>query len=62
MAGSCQIHPKYKGRKKPVNECPSCLAFYLTLKNRPRILPKPTKVYKDKSKYNRKEKHKKEED
>jgi len=54
----CEKHPKYKGKRKPKNECPGCLAFYLLLKNKPRVLPMPTKVIKDKSKYNRKKKHK----
>jgi len=56
----CAIHPKYKGRKKPKlcenKEC-KCIKIYITLKNKPRILPIPTKVIKDKTKYNRK-KHK----
>ena len=55
----CSIHKKYKGKRVPKNECPECLAFYLLLKNRPRILPRPTKVMRDKSKYTRKDKHKK---
>ena len=55
----CEKHPKFKGRKKPKYECTTCLNIYLKLKNKPRILPKPTRIEKDKSKYNRKDKHKK---
>ena len=55
----CDKHPKYKGKKKPKYECTQCLSIYLTLSKKPRVLPMPTKVIKDKSKYNRKEKHKK---
>lgn len=54
----CKKHPKYKGKKKPSCECFSCLEMYLFLHKKPRFLPKPTLIIKDKSKYNRKEKHK----
>lgn len=54
----CSKHPKYNGKKKPTNECGDCLVFYLAIKAKPRMLPKPTKVFKDKSKYTRKKKHK----
>lgn len=57
----CPVHPKYKGKKKPKhsdNKDCRCAEIYLTLKSKPRILPKPTKVMKDKSKYTRKKKHK----
>lgn len=54
----CEKHPKYSGKKKPKYECLECLNYYLSLKSKPRILPKATKVEKDKSKYSRKEKHK----
>ena len=54
----CKKHPKYKGKKKPSYECVSCLEIYFSLHKKPRILPKPTLIIKDKSKYNRKEKHK----
>lgn len=50
----CEKHPKYKGKKKPKYQCAKCLSIYLTLKNRPRVLPMPTKVIPDKTKYNRK--------
>ena len=53
----CDKHPKYKGKKKPKYECIDCLNFYLLLKSKPRVLPMPTKVIKDKTKYNRKKKH-----
>lgn len=55
----CEKHPKYKGKRKPKYECVACLNIYLLLNSKPRVLPKPTKVFKDKSKYTRKEKHKK---
>lgn len=54
----CEKHPKYKGKKKPKHECEVCASIYFTLNSKPRVLPKPTKVFKDKSKYTRKEKHK----
>lgn len=61
----CPIHPKYKGKKKPKlsnNKDCKCTEIYLKLKNKPRVLPMPTKVYKDKSKYDRKKKHRNKED
>lgn len=59
----CEKHPKYKGKKLPKYECEVCASIYFTLNNpdKPRMLPKPTKVFKDKSKYTRKKKHKKKE-
>ena len=60
MKTKCSKHPKFKGNKKPKYECLECLNIYLHLKqNKPRVIPMPTKLEKDKSKYNRKEKHKK---
>jgi len=53
----CSKHPKYNGRKKPKTECTECLTIYFKLQ-KPRILPRATKVERDKSKYNRKQKHK----
>lgn len=50
----CDKHPKYKGKKKPKYQCEKCLSIYLLLKNKPRVLPMPTKVIPDKTKYNRK--------
>lgn len=54
----CKIHKKYKGKNKPKYQCLECYALYLKINSKPRILPIPTKVMKDKSKYNRKKKHK----
>jgi len=59
---TCEKHPKYRGNKKPKHECVVCLSLYLLLKNKPRILPMPTKKFRDKSKYNRKKKYDKGED
>jgi hypothetical protein len=55
----CTKHPKYDGKKLPKYKtpCVDCLNYYNSLKS-PRVLPMPTKVYKDKSKYTRKDKHK----
>lgn len=60
----CPIHPKYKGKKEPkYSENPDCKCYSVWLKLRkPRVIPMPTKVVKDKSKYTRKKKHKKQED
>ena len=60
----CEKHPKYKGKKPPKRKVPclKCFEIYLLISNKPRILPMPTKVIKDKSKYNRKKKHKNKED
>lgn len=54
MIKSCLKHPKYKGKKKPKYQCEVCLGLYITLHKGPRILPMPTKVIPDKTKYNRK--------
>lgn len=54
----CKKHPKYKGTKMPKHECTECLSLYFSLHKKPRLLPKPTKVIKDKTKYDRKKKHK----
>lgn len=59
---SCDKHPKYKGKKKPTNGCADCLKLYLLLHNKPRTPIPPTRVMRDKSKYTRKTKHKKDED
>ena len=58
MDFKCEKHPKYKGKRKPKYECETCLTMYFTLRKSPRVLPKPTKVFKDKTKYTRKRKHK----
>jgi hypothetical protein len=42
----------------PKHECTECLSLYFSLHKKPRLLPKPTKVIKDKTKYDRKKKHK----
>lgn len=52
-------HRKYDGRKLPKYQCLTCLAYYDILHSNPRMPIKPTRKMKDKSKYNRKEKHKK---
>lgn len=56
MPKSCEKHPKYDGTKEPNNECSDCLSYYLALHERPRFPIRPTKVIKDRSKYNRKDK------
>ena len=53
----CLKHPKYKGNKKPKSQCKYCLEIYFKLNQRKPIAP-PTKIFKDKSKYNRKRKYK----
>lgn len=54
----CIKHPKYKGKKKPKTQCEGCLTIYF---NRGSNVRKPTappsKVFQDKSKFNRKRKH-----
>ncbi len=55
----CKKHPKYRANKEPKNLCEKCLSIYLTLKGRRVPTPPPSKVFKDKSKYTRKDKHKK---
>jgi len=54
----CDKHPKYTGKKEPKNGCVGCLNLYLKLHKKPRLPIKPTKIIKDKTKYNRKKKHK----
>jgi len=58
---NCEIHKKYKGRRKPKHECVGCLSLYLLIKSKPRVQPMPTKVIPDKTKYNRKKKHRNQE-
>jgi len=53
----CKKHPRYKGKRKPTSNCETCLSIYLALKT-PRIIIKPNQVMKDKTRYNRKKKHK----
>ena len=50
----CVKHPKYKGKKFPKHECEECAALYLALHKAPRMPVKGTKVFKDKTKYDRK--------
>ena len=56
----CSKHSKYKGKKEPKYKvpCAKCLSIYLLLHKKPRLKPMPTKIIKDKTKYNRKKKHK----
>jgi len=60
MEWRCKKHPKYLGRGKPPKDCLICLNIHLNIQG-PRAPIKPTKIIKDKSKYTRKEKHKKKE-
>lgn len=55
----CEKHPKFKGNKTPTNQCLGCLSVYTTLKGRRVPVPPPSKAFRDKSKYTRKDKHKK---
>ena len=52
----CDKHPKYNGRKLPKNQCVGCATLYFAMHKKPRLLPKPTRVIKDKTKYDRKNK------
>lgn len=54
---NCKKHPKYDGKKKPKHECAGCLAIYLQLLT-PRAPHRPTRSFRDQSKYSRKTKHK----
>ena len=57
----CQVHPKYRGKKQPKlcnNKDCICPKIYLEMHRKPRTLPMPTKIIKDKTKYYRKKKHK----
>lgn len=58
MKTKCDKHPKYKGKNKPKYQCVDCLSLYLLINSKPRMPHKPTKVIPDKTKYNRKKKHK----
>jgi len=55
---TCSKHKKYSGKRKPKTECFECLAIYIELHKTPRILLPPNEVFKDKTKYTRKNKHK----
>ena len=50
----CAKHLKYNGKRKPKYQCEACLRLYFTLHKTPRVLPRPTKVMPDRTKYNRK--------
>ncbi len=50
----CKKHPKYNGRRLPKHECTERLSLYVSKHKAPRLLPKPTTVIKDKTKYDRK--------
>lgn len=52
----CTTHPKYKGKRIPKHECLGCLNFYIEMHRSPRAPIKPTRVMKDKTKYDRKKK------
>jgi hypothetical protein len=54
----CIKHPKYDGKKKPKHECVECLELYLSMPH-VRAPIRPTKTFKDKSKYSRSKKFKK---
>jgi len=54
VKNKCDKHPKYKGKKIPKYQCLDCLRLYTTLHKAGRVLPMPTKVILDKTKYNRK--------
>lgn len=55
----CIKHPKYRGKKKPKTRCAACLMLYFARASNVRkpIAP-PSKVFQDKTKFNRKKKHK----
>lgn len=63
MIKTCQKHPKYKGKKKPINSCNECLILYIQfLSTKIRTPIKPTIRFKNKKSYNRirdKKKHEK---
>ena len=54
MKTKCVKHPKYTGKNKPKYQCLPCLNLYIILHKAVRVLPMPTKVIPDKTKYNRK--------
>ena len=55
----CKKHPKYTGKRIPVKQCTECLTYYYSKHTAPRAPIKPTRIVRDKTKYRRKEKHKK---
>ncbi|MCB9060203.1 MAG: hypothetical protein H6622_01610 [Halobacteriovoraceae bacterium] len=56
----CEKHKKYKGKKLPKYNCEVCLQIFLFLKSTKAPSTKQQRVHRDKSKYNRKDKFKKE--
>ena len=62
MEKKCHKHPKYSGKKLPKYICFQCLKIYFTRHQRPRMPIIFTKVHKNKAKYDRKEKHSKNEE
>lgn len=59
MKDKCPKHPKYNGNKRPKHQCRQCLALWMVRGGGKRIpTPPPTRVFKDKTKYSRKKKHK----
>jgi hypothetical protein len=58
----CDKHPKYLGKRKPKNECETCLSMYLNLRRDRIKLPRPQPPHRDKSKFSRKRKHSEERD
>ena len=58
----CLKHLKYNGKRLPKYECLECLNYYYKLKTGLRAPIKATIKHRDKSKYTRKIKHKKEEE
>jgi hypothetical protein len=55
----CSKHPKYTGKRAPKTQCLECLSYYIKLGKMTRgVMPPPTKIFKDKTKYSRKKKHK----
>lgn len=60
MPSQCPIHKKYKGKKKPTNECPTCLQVYFSrLRTQAPPPEKKNQVIPDKSKYNKKKERQK---
>ena len=57
---NCPRHKKYTGKGEPPKGCGECLKTYINyIKRHPRAPIKPTKLIPDKSKYQRKEKFRK---
>jgi len=58
----CKKHPKYKAKRVPTSQCTECMTLYIAMG---KLIRKPnappTKVFPDKTKYNRRNKHKEKE-